>query len=88
MTRKGQTLSQRLILWGIMVTWIIGGVVGMQGYRLIARTAHREAEARVQDAIRVAFRIIQTELDRLPMNEKRIVIAPGSEAASSPSLAA
>ena len=88
MTRKGQTLSQRLILWGIIMTWIIGGVVGLQGYRLITRTAHREAEARVQDAIRVAFRIIQTEMDRLPANEKCIKLASESEAASSPSLAA
>jgi two-component system, NtrC family, sensor kinase len=70
------------------MTWIIGGVVGVQGYRLITRTAHREAEARVQDAIRVAFRIIQTEMDRLSTNEKRIEMASGSEAVSSPSLAA
>ncbi len=70
------------------MTWIIGGVVGVQGYRLIKRTAQREAEARVQDAIRVAFRLIQSEMDRLSTNEKRIDISAKSEAASSPSLAA
>ena len=86
--RKGQALSHRLILWGIIMTWVIGGVVGVQGYRLITRTAHREAEARVQDAIRVAFRLIQTEMDRLPTNEKRIEMGSESETASSPSLAA
>jgi two-component system, NtrC family, sensor kinase len=85
--KKGQTLSHRLILWGIAMTCVIGIVVGGQGYRLITRTAHREAEARVQDAIRVAFRVIQTEIDRLPTNERRIEIASESEAASSPSLA-
>ena len=85
--RKGYALSHRLILWGIVMTWVIGGIVGGQGYRLITRTAHREAEARVQDAIRVAFRLIQTEMDRLPTNEKRIEMASESEAAASPSLA-
>jgi two-component system, NtrC family, sensor kinase len=87
MTRKGQTLSQRLILWGILMTWVIGGVVCVQGYRLITRTAHREAEARVQDAIRVALRIIKIEMDRLPANGTRIEAASESEAASSPSFA-
>jgi two-component system NtrC family sensor kinase len=71
-----------------MVTWIVGGVIGVQGYFLITRTAHREAEARVQDAIRVAFRLIQTELDRHPANAKRIDMAFESETAPSPSLAA
>jgi two-component system, NtrC family, sensor kinase len=85
--RKGQALSHRLFLWGIIMTWAIGGVVGGQGYRLITRTAHREAEARVQDAIRVAFWLIHSEMDRLPTNEKRIEWAPESEGASSPSLA-
>jgi two-component system, NtrC family, sensor kinase len=88
MTRRGQTLSRRLILWGILVTWIIGGVVGVQGYRLIARTAHREAEARVQDAIRVAFRIIQEETDRLEINERHIEAISDREAVSSSSFAA
>jgi two-component system NtrC family sensor kinase len=70
------------------MTWIIGGVVGIQGYRFISRTAHREAGARVQDAIRVAFRIIHTEMDRLPTNEKSIKVEFRSEAASSASYAA
>ena len=86
--RKGQALSHRLVFWGIIMTWAIGGVVGVQGYRLINRTAHREAEARVQDAVRVALRLIQTEMDRLPTNGKNVELASESEAARSPSLAA
>jgi two-component system, NtrC family, sensor kinase len=88
MTRKGQTLSHRLILRGIFITWIIGGVVGVQGYRLITQTAHREAEARVQDANRVASRLLQAEVDRLQTNGNRVELVSESEAASSPSLAA
>jgi hypothetical protein len=48
------------------MTWAIGGLVGVYGYRLITRTAYREAEARVQDTSRVACRLIQAEVDRLP----------------------
>jgi two-component system, NtrC family, sensor kinase len=88
MTRKGQTISHRLLLWGILMTWVIGGVVGIQGYRFITRTAHREAGARVRDAIRVAFQIIHTELDRLPTNEKGVKVESESEAATSSSYAA
>jgi two-component system, NtrC family, sensor kinase len=87
-TRKRQALSHRLVFWGIIMTWAIGGVVGVQGYRLITRTAHREAEARVQDAVRVALRLIQTEMDRLPTNGKNVELASESEAARSSSLAA
>ena len=88
MMRKGKTISHQLLLWGILMTWVIGGVVGIQGYRFITRTAHREAGARVRDAIRVAFRIIQTEMDRLPINGKSIKVESKNEAASSASFAA
>jgi two-component system NtrC family sensor kinase len=70
------------------MTWVIGGVVGIQGYRLITRTAYREAEARVQDAIRVGFRFIQTEMDRLTTNLDRTEIVSESESSLSPSLEA
>ncbi len=83
---KRQTLSHRLIFWGIVMTWAVGGVVGVQGYFLITRTAHREAEARVQDASRVAFRLIRTEMDRLSTDGNRAEMASESEAASSSSL--
>jgi len=64
--RERHAPGRRLILWGILMTWAIGGLVGVYGHPLITRTAYREAEVRVQDTSRVAFRLIQAEMDRLP----------------------
>lgn len=86
--RKGRTLSHRLVLWGIVMTWAVGGIVGIEGYRLINRTAHREAEARIQDALRVAHRAFKIELDRMPVSGEGVEFASASESARSPSLAA
>lgn len=85
---SGRTLAQRLVIWGIVMTWAVGGAVSIQGYRLIDRTVRREAEARLQDALRVARRLIQAELDHLPNGGEGIEIVTASESAHSPSLAA
>jgi hypothetical protein len=41
-------------VWGIVLTWAVGGVVAFEGWRVLTRTVHGEAEARVRDAVRVA----------------------------------
>ena len=47
------TLKQQLVVWGIVLTWAVGGVVGVERYRQITLTVRRKAEARVEDAVRV-----------------------------------
>lgn len=85
---QGQTLGQRLVIWGIVMTWAVGGAVSFQGYRLIDRTVRREAEARVQDAVRVARRFIHSEMDRMPARGEGMAAVSASDYANSPSLAA
>lgn len=76
------------MLWGIVLTWAVGGVVGLEGYRLIARTARREAEARVEDAVRVARRLIEADFDRMAPGDEGVVRVPPGEVAGAPPLTA
>ena len=74
-------LSRRLVLWGIVLTWAVGGVVALEGYRLISQTVRREAEARVEDAMRVARRLVDAEFDRMAPGDEGVVRVPPDEVA-------
>jgi len=81
------TLSRKLVAWGVVLTWAVGGVVGLEGYRLIALTVHREAEARVGDAVRVARRLIEAEFDSMAPGDEGVVRVATDELAGVPVLA-
>jgi signal transduction histidine kinase len=61
--RRCCSLKRQLILWGVALTWLTGGVVGAIAYLELRWTARREALARVQDAVRVARRMVEADLD-------------------------
>lgn len=84
--RKGPALGHGLVLWGIVMTWAVGGVVGFVGYQLITQSVQREAESRVRDAVRVARRITEAELERLPVREEGVEIVPASDVAQTAAL--
>jgi two-component system NtrC family sensor kinase len=68
------------------MTVLVGGAVSFQGYLVITRTVRREAEARVQDAVRVARRLILAGLDRSGSDRAVVEDVTAGEAAESPSL--
>lgn len=70
MTRRVGTLRKRLVLWGLALTWLSGGVVGALGYADLMLTVRHEALARVQDAVRVARRMVESDLE-IPSAEGR-----------------
>ena len=74
------TLRRQLVLWGVVLTWAVGGVVGLEGWLLLTLTARGEAEARVRDAVRVARRMVDQELDRLTPGGSGVVEVPAAEA--------
>ncbi len=82
------TLRQKLVVWGVVLTWAVGGVVGLEGYRLIARTVRREAEARVEDAVRVARRLIEAEFDHMAPGEEGVLRLTGDEIKATAGIAA
>ena len=88
MRRSAGTLRRRLVVWGVVLTWAVGGVVGLEGYRLITLTVRREAEARVEDAVRVARRLIEAEFDRMAPGDEGVVRVPPGEVGATPQLAA
>ena len=61
--RRCCSLKRRLILWGIALTWITGSVVAAVAYVELMWTARREALARVHDAVRVARRMVEADLE-------------------------
>jgi len=76
---KPRTLRRRLLVWGVVLTWVVGGVVAIEGCRAITLTVHGEAEARVRDAVRVAHRMVDQELDRLTPETVGAVVVPAAE---------
>jgi signal transduction histidine kinase len=85
---SGRTLGQRLVVWGVVVTVLAGGAVSVQGYLVFTRTVRREAEARVQDAVRVARRLILAGFDFPGPGAAVVEPVPSGETAGSPSLSA
>ena len=85
MKRPG-SLRQQLLVWGVVLTWVVGGVVAVEGCRVITLTVHGEAEARVRDAVRVAHRMVEQELDRLTPETDGAVAVPAAELARTPAL--
>ncbi len=58
-------LRSRFLFTAILLTWLVGGVVGILGYYQMNEAVRREAMARVQDAVRVGHRILETEFNYL-----------------------
>lgn len=85
--RGSGTLRRQLVLWGVVLTWAVGGVVGLEGWLLLTLTARGEAEARVRDAVRVARRMVDQELDRLTPGGSGVVEVPAAEATGVAALA-
>lgn len=58
-------LGNRLALHGVLLTWTVGGLVGLVGYRQAVVGVQREALARVEDAVRVGQRVLANEFANL-----------------------
>jgi hypothetical protein len=58
-------LKNQFVLLGVALTWAVGGVIGFVGYRQMAAAVRREAMARVEDAVRVGQRVLETEFTHL-----------------------
>lgn len=65
MTMLPSKLERRFALLGVLLTWTVGGLVGLVGYRQMAKAVRREATARVEDAVRVGQRLLETEFGHL-----------------------
>ena len=58
-------LENRFALLGVVLTGVIGGVIGLVGYRQMTDAVRREAMARVAEATRAGQRLFMAEFDRL-----------------------
>jgi signal transduction histidine kinase len=58
-------LKNRFVLLGIVLTWTVGGVIGLMGYRQLVHAVRREAMARVENAVRVGQRVLENEFAHL-----------------------
>ena len=58
-------LRNRLIISGVTLTWLVGGLVAILGYRQMTLAVRREALARVETAVRVGQRLIEDEFIRM-----------------------
>jgi len=58
-------LEYRFALWGVILTCVVGGIIGLVGYRQMTRSVHREAMARVVEATRAGQRLLEAQFARL-----------------------
>ena len=63
-----QKIRNRFVIIGLLITWTVGGVIGFLGYRQMSVAVRREAAARVENAVRVGKRLIETEFARMDPN--------------------
>ena len=74
-------LKNRYLLLGVLLTWLVGGVIGLVGYRQMVTAVRREAMARVENAVRVGQRVLETEFTHLdpegplPAEARRLVVS-------------
>jgi signal transduction histidine kinase len=61
-------LGNRLALHGVLLTWTVGGLVGLVGYKQMVEAVQREALARVEDAVRVGQRVLTNEFAGLHLD--------------------
>ncbi len=61
-------LKNQFTLLGVVLTWLVGGVVGLVGYRQMTEAVRHEAKARVQEAARVGQRLLEAEFTHLDPN--------------------
>jgi two-component system, NtrC family, sensor kinase len=73
-------LRNRFALWGIVLTWLVGGVIAVVGYQQLTTAVRREAEARVDEAARVARRLLDAQFiylnPRAPLPADARLLAP------------
>jgi two-component system NtrC family sensor kinase len=50
---------------GVVLTWLVGGVIALVGYRQMTAAVRHEAVARVEEATRVGQRLLEAEFPRL-----------------------
>lgn len=58
-------LNRRLALFGLIFSIVMGGLIGLIGYSLMMQSIQREALARVEDAVNIAERLLEGELQEL-----------------------
>jgi len=58
-------LRGRFVLLAVGLTWLVGGVVAILGYRQLTIGIRREAMVRVENAVRSGWEIVGAEFDRL-----------------------
>lgn len=86
-------LKNQFVLLGILLTWSVGGLIGFVGYRQMVTAVRREAMARVEDAVRVGQRVLETEFIHLDPDsplppDARLLRLPAETAHSDDPLAA
>jgi len=74
-------LENRFVLLGVVLTCVVGGVIGLVGYRRMTRAVRGEAMARVSEATRVGQRLLEAEFDRL---DPSAPLAPGAKLSTVP----
>jgi signal transduction histidine kinase len=60
-----RTLRSQFLVLGIAITWAVGGTVAFLGYWQLVGAVRREANARIEDALRVGQRLIDEEFVRI-----------------------
>lgn len=65
-------LRNQLILLNVALTWLVGFAIAIVAYSHMSVNVRREAVARVQDAVRVGWRFLDDELQRLDPSAARL----------------
>jgi len=60
-----RTLRNQFVALGIAITWVVGGTVAFLGHWQMVGAVGREANARIEDALRVGQRLIDEEFVRI-----------------------
>jgi two-component system NtrC family sensor kinase len=58
-------LRNRYALAGVVLTWLVGGVIGLVGYRQMTAAVRDEAVARVEEAARMGQRVLEAQFTSL-----------------------
>jgi len=61
-------LRNQFALMGVVLTWLVGGVIALVGYRQMTAAVRHEAVARVEEAARVGQRLLEVEFPHLDPN--------------------
>jgi two-component system NtrC family sensor kinase len=61
-------LANRFVVLGVVLTCMVGGIIGLVGYQQMTKAVRHEAMARVDEATRVGKRLLEAEFTRLDPN--------------------